>query len=779
MSDQGGVNIATLGLDVDAKGFVAGNREAKASTDQVVQGARAAASSVDSYERSMKQASMAAGQLAAADEVAAAAAEAQAVAQAQTRTSLLATASAVVGTVTQWAILAAILYTVAKGADSLLTKIGKEGLGGALVDLIAKIPLVGRLTRDASEDWKAHEKATEAAHKKLQEFVQASQFGGKFPILQAIADEQAQLKLLSEQIGDVSDKDLPKFLDRMHETALGIAAAKNATHDWSDELDKLHQKLASLPLVGGKGVPVLFGANSSGADILDHQRATMNGAGNGPGLPYETQVAGAAWQAGRPIGMDQIAMQHRGGYVDMNGNYTSGPSGFANPDVQYGMVNATQGTSAGFGGWLKGHASTIAAVGGGIMGMFAGTSFGNSGIAAGIGGALQYGAMGAQVAGPLGAVAGAVGGFVLSIFKHNKELQEAQKQFDMNLAARKAAAEGDTGRAQDLAKMAQDEKELADARKNGMSKSEIAALKAVQAEELLAQQRDRAAQAAAAAAALEQKRNDFDASLAVRNAAALGDNDEVARLQRQIEKEHELAQARADGMRDDQIAALKETQALEDEAAAKAKATAAAAEAARKAAELAQAYGAIISRYFNLIGQSGQARTTDLAQQHANELADAVAKGFDAQAIQGLEAIQQMEDIRLAADLQIEELQKQQQTLQDQLQVQQQQLQAQQQTVNTLRSVVDSLDKYGQELLTGPGTILSPDEQYAAAKSQFEGLKSLAMGGDITAAQSLPDAARQFLEISGRTTRRRSPTSTISSRSSRPSRTWGRSSTAS
>lgn len=73
---------------------------------------------------------------------------------------------------------------------------------------------------------------------------------------------------------------------------------------------------------------------------------------------------------------------------------------------------------------------------------------------------------------------------------------ERSKQFDNDLEVRRLVAAGDNDAADALRRQIEEEQQLADARKNGMSDAQIATLAAVQADEDLATARDKAAAAA-------------------------------------------------------------------------------------------------------------------------------------------------------------------------------------------------------------------------------------------------------------------------------------------
>ena len=85
---------------------------------------------------------------------------------------------------------------------------------------------------------------------------------------------------------------------------------------------------------------------------------------------------------------------------------------------------------------------------------------------------------------------------------------------------------------------------------------------------------------------------------------------------------------------------------------------------------------------------------------------------------------------------------------QEQLDVLSDQLSEQERTVDTFRNVVANLGAFGESLSLGAFSPLSPSQRLAEARSQFEALRSLALSGDISAAESLPEASRRLLEAS-------------------------------
>jgi hypothetical protein len=139
-----------------------------------------------------------------------------------------------------------------------------------------------------------------------------------------------------------------------------------------------------------------------------------------------------------------------------------------------------------------------------------------------------------------------------------------------------------------------------------------------------------------------------------------------------------------------------------------------AAQAAEKAAELAREQAAIDAERQQRADQQAQLATEAAAKQQ-----QAIIDGIN-------------DSIKIATE---------------QLKVVQDQLHTQEQAVNATKQVVDALKTFGQSLLTGPLSALSPLNQLNAAKSQMETLFQQAKGGDATAAGQFPQAAQTYLEL--------------------------------
>lgn len=233
----------------------------------------------------------------------------------------------------------------------------------------------------------------------------------------------------------------------------------------------------------------------------------------------------------------------------------------------------------------------------------------------------------------------------------------------------------------------------------------------------------------------------FRRDLEVRRLVAAGKDEEAQAIRDLIE----LEQARRAGWDEDTIALLELTQQEERLA-----------EARRRAHEEAQRAGGLIVRALELMGQSGASQRAGLALRQQDEL-------FRFQGTpemrELMEAVHFMERMDLETALRIEAIQKeaekQTQALDEQIRIDSEtlratedQLRAQERMVADLERTVEALDRAGRDLLLGPLSPLSPAQRLAEAQSEFETLRALALSGDVTAAQSLPDAARAFLEAS-------------------------------
>lgn len=379
------------------------------------------------------------------------------------------------------------------------------------------------------------------------------------------------------------------------------------------------------------------------------------------------------------------------------GGYNTGPGGVRYPTQL--LPTTTRSSGGGFGAAQVGQA---ALVGGGLLAASGalGSGYAQSGLTGALGGAAAGAALGSivpVVGTAVGAVVGAVGGFVAGLFGHGKKvreeakrLKEAQREFDAHLRVRQALIAGESDRAESLRLTAMHEKELADARKAGLSRQSIATLQVVQYEEKLALIREQEAakvqELAVAEAALAEARErstQLIEDLTVRALRATGLGNTADRLGLQFSQRRERGAAIAGGAGAGDIATLDTVHIIE-----------------RQALQ---------------------------AHQDAEEQIAAIEAAMTAQ----LDAMAQQEAIA-----------------NEQLRVAQDQLRTQERTVNDLARTRDLLASFGDSLKVGQFSALSPVEQLTEARRQVETLNNLAQGGDITAAQSLPGAIRTLLDQS-------------------------------
>lgn len=336
-----------------------------------------------------------------------------------------------------------------------------------------------------------------------------------------------------------------------------------------------------------------------------------------------------------------------------------------------------------------------AQIGGGMLlgSGLAGDGYLAAGLSSGMSMAAQGAMLGSVVPGigtAVGAVVGGVAGLVSGLFGHAKKAREAAEQmkiaqtaFDADLNARRAAAGGNTDLAADLRRQAAAEKELAEARKAGMSKTSIAALQQVQAEEAVAASRERAIDQAKKLEEEEKKLStareraiQFTEDLNIRVARATGQGGAADTMAMDASHRREWAQAIADGMSSGDLSRLSVGQAIENE-----------------------------------MLQNKQL--------------------FESQTA----AIQAFADAELQANAEA-------------LKVAQDQLRVHEQAVNAMRQIVASLTDYSNSLALGANSPLTPKAQLDSARGQFEMMRSLALGGDASAAASLSGSSDAFLRAS-------------------------------
>lgn len=160
-------------------------------------------------------------------------------------------------------------------------------------------------------------------------------------------------------------------------------------------------------------------------------------------------------------------------------------------------------------------------------------------------------------------------------------------------------------------------------------------------------------------------------------------------------------------------------------------------------------------------GQGDAAARQRLWDQHRRERRDFTET--DPAMIALLDFVQQAERDALEMDIAVREqteaiteaLEAQTRLLDEQIGVARDALESNEEQVRTtersiaeLQRLVGALDAFGNDLVAGPGTPLSPVSRLQSAEAQFEALRSLALAGDRSAGQSIMDAARNFLDAS-------------------------------
>lgn len=231
--------------------------------------------------------------------------------------------------------------------------------------------------------------------------------------------------------------------------------------------------------------------------------------------------------------------------------------------------------------------------------------------------------------------------------------------------------------------------------------------------------------------------------------------DEEARALLQM---REYMDAVADGWDAETLAMLATVQAAERAKIAEEALTRAREEAAAAAERLRVSQEDLIVRGLLATGQGGAADIARLTYSHRRERIDAdpaliplldFVQGLEMDSLRRQQALdQQMDAIQQAAAAQQAALDKQIDIASDQLAVAQEQLREQERTVETMRRVVESLTEFGASLSIGPQSVLSPVAQLAETRRQMETMTALALGGDVTAAESLPGAVRAMLDAS-------------------------------
>tara|TARA_R110000824_G_scaffold401687_3_gene613649 strand:- start:4382 stop:7306 length:2925 start_codon:yes stop_codon:yes gene_type:complete len=256
----------------------------------------------------------------------------------------------------------------------------------------------------------------------------------------------------------------------------------------------------------------------------------------------------------------------------------------------------------------------------------------------------------------------------------------------------------------------------------------------------------RAAQAAALVAAIARVTQAFNDELDVRELIATGATEQAAALELQVSQERELREAELAGWDEASMARLNAVQEEERLAFARDKAAAALA-----------VMNDLIYRGLSATGDNAGAERFRMNVSQARERKELENRSPTVRLTQALvhlaERLQlevsiQTKAISDAANEQISAIDEQLETQRDALATAQDQLRAQEHTVAITSRVVDSLDNFSSGLLLSNFSPLSPSARLQEARAQFGGLSSLALGGDTSAAESLPGAARALLDAS-------------------------------
>lgn len=231
-----------------------------------------------------------------------------------------------------------------------------------------------------------------------------------------------------------------------------------------------------------------------------------------------------------------------------------------------------------------------------------------------------------------------------------KANEEAQRRADIafTLDQRELSARGALGEdVTELVRRTQQERELAEATRQGYTEAEIARLQYIHGLE------DEAAALAAVKAAQEQARRqqEFREDLAVRALAAVGDEEGARRLRRELEREREILAAVAAGFDEAAIAQLQFVHALEEQAILQKEVN------DQREKELAlmkaeaRAFEDLSVRKLRAAGQGLAADEIAFFQQQQRELEEATTKGFSADYIAELLDTQRAERERRRADI--------------------------------------------------------------------------------------------------------------------------------
>lgn len=314
----------------------------------------------------------------------------------------------------------------------------------------------------------------------------------------------------------------------------------------------------------------------------------------------------------------------------------------------------------------------------------------------------------------------------------------SRKQMMDDLRARELAASGAADAAAMASLLAQQERELFEARMAGAAAGDLARIAEVQR-----------AEAAALAARQAEEQARFMESLEVRRAIAMGASErEVELLRLEIGWRQELADAiaRWGETNPEIIASIKDVQDAERKRW----------EEQKRLAEEAFV-GDLGVRRLSALGQDDEAEDLRVFLAQQKEINDAIAAGFSDDTLAQIREVQALEDIARATDRQIREVEKQTDAILDkldeeaavvreQLAVQRDQLREAEQLASSLRRVADDLAEFTGSLSLSSFSPLSPEARLQEAQRQFGLLSSRAQAGDLEAAGALPGSASRLLE---------------------------------
>lgn len=301
-----------------------------------------------------------------------------------------------------------------------------------------------------------------------------------------------------------------------------------------------------------------------------------------------------------------------------------------------------------------------------------------------------------------------------------------QERLREDLSVRLLRAQGYQREADDLAFLAQQERELADAISNHAGAATIAAIEITQAAERMARAAQLAAQQAQAEEDVRYRIRRGLGLLAAEGGTYAGQTftaeqaSAMLRLAEDtrflIQQEQELAEARARGASEAEIYLLEQAQLIEAEARRL--------ELLRREQMLREDLGVRLLRA-TARGTEAEAMAFALTQQR--EYLDAVLAGADATTLALLKEVQLAEARRRQADLMEEELE------------------ALRRRTGETRRTIEIL----QEFSRGAGLeYASPATRLMQTRSAFMEIADLARGGDQGAARQLPELARAFLDAS-------------------------------